>query len=43
MEYFTESERFENGVLNRECAAAIAVASMQRLFQLEKESEDESL
>ena len=40
MEMLTEKDRFENGGLSRECAASLAVASMQRLFDLLKESED---
>ena len=42
MEMLTESERFENGGLSRECAASIAVASMQRLFNLEVNNEIET-
>lgn len=40
-EFLSEHERFENGVLSRECAASIAVASMQRLFALMREIENE--
>lgn len=40
MEMLTESERFENGALSRECDASIAVAAMQRLFALAKEVDD---
>lgn len=34
-----EQERYREGVLGRECEAAIAVAAMQRLLALEDDSE----